>query len=49
MQLHCYLIDALDQILAWDLSAESCPTAVTSQAGLMAGMSPDELGVSDLD
>jgi hypothetical protein len=49
MQLHCYLIDALDHVLAWDLSAESCPNAVTSQAQLMAGMDPDELGCSDLD
>jgi hypothetical protein len=49
MQLHCYLIDAIDQVLSWDVSTEACPRAVESQAALLAGMSPEELATADLD
>jgi hypothetical protein len=49
MQLHCYLIDAIDQVLSWDVSTEACPRAVESQAALLAGMSPEDALEIDLD
>ena len=49
MQLHCYYLDALGRVLTWDLPDEACPDAVTAQAGLLAGMSPEELAVGDPD
>jgi hypothetical protein len=49
MQLHCYLIDAIDQVLGWDVSTEACPRAVQSQAALLAGLSPEEQLDADLD
>ncbi|MBK9325789.1 MAG: hypothetical protein IPN00_05435 [Hydrogenophilales bacterium] len=38
------VIDALDQVLAWDMPAHLLPITLQSQAGLMAGVSNDELG-----
>ncbi len=50
MQVHSYLIDALDRVLSWDLSEEACPEALTAEALLLAGVDPDECGVVfDLD
>ena len=40
-----YVLDALDQILSWDLPDDACPQAVSTLAGLLAGVSPHE----DLD
>jgi len=49
MQLHSYLIDALDRVLSWDLSDDACPEALTAEAELLAGVDPDQCGVIDLD
>ena len=49
MQLHCYLIDALDDVLTWDLPDEDCANAVTTQAGLLAGIDTEQLLDADLD
>ena len=37
-----YVLDALDQVLAWDLPDEACPQAVSTLAGLLAGVSPED-------
>ena len=37
-----YVLDALDQVLAWDLPDEALPQAVTTQAGVLAGVGPEE-------
>ena len=34
-----YVLDALDQVLAWDLPDEACPQAL---AGLLAGLSLED-------
>lgn len=49
MQLHCYLIDAIDQVLTWDVSTEACPRAIESQAALRAGLAPEKSMDADLD
>jgi hypothetical protein len=46
---YCYLIDALNQVLSWDVSTEACPRAVQSQAALLAGLAPEEQLDADLD
>jgi hypothetical protein len=43
MTPHCYLIDALNQVLSWDISVEDCPEEIQRQAALIAGLSQDEL------
>lgn len=43
MSYQNYLLDAIDQILAWDISEEAFAGAVNSQACLMAGISPEEI------
>jgi hypothetical protein len=43
MTPHCYLIDALNQVLSWDISIDDCPQAVCGQAALIAGLSQDDL------
>lgn len=43
MTPHCYLIDALNQVLSWDVSTEAVPGAINSQAALLAGRSPEDL------
>jgi hypothetical protein len=43
MSPHCCVIDALNQVLSWDVSVEDCPRAVASQAALLAGLSHDDL------
>lgn len=49
MQLHSYLLDALDRVLSWDLSDDACPEALTAEAELLARIDLDQRGVSDLD
>lgn len=48
MQLNDFLIDALDRVLAWDLPDEVCTDAVSSQAALMAGADPEQVGAVDM-
>lgn len=48
MEPNCYFLEALDEVLTWDLPDDATADAVTSQAALLAGMRPDELGVTDL-
>lgn len=38
-----YLLDALNEVLAWGMSDESFADAVIAQAGYMAGASPEEI------
>ena len=41
MELHNFVLDALDRVLAWDLPDEFCPQAITAEAGLLAGLAPE--------
>lgn len=43
---HNYLIDALDTVLAWDLSDESLADALVNQAMLMSGVH-SEISIQD--
>jgi hypothetical protein len=47
MDLHNYVLDALDRVLAWDLPDEVCPHAISAEAGLLAGLAPEL--VEDID
>jgi len=49
MELHNFVLDALDRVLAWDLPDEVCPYAVTAEAGLLAGMDPELVEEIDLN
>jgi hypothetical protein len=44
MTPNCYLIDALNQVLTWDISTEACPRAIHDQAALLSALSSDEIG-----
>lgn len=44
MELGRYVIEALDDVLSWDISEDAIADAVSGQAGLLAGASPDEMG-----
>jgi len=44
MSAENYLFNALETVLAWDMPDELLPLTLQSQAGLMAGVSSDELG-----
>ena len=44
-----FVIDALDDVLAWDLPEDATADALTTQACLLAGVCPEELEVSCLD
>ena len=44
-----HVLDALDQVLSWELSDDFTADALTTQACLLAGCCPEDLGVSDLD
>ncbi len=48
MQLHNFVIDALDRVLTWDLPDEAYPEALSSEAGHLAALESDQLG-ADLD
>ena len=43
MNYQNYLIDAVNDVLSWDIPDESLAEAVTAQASLMARVSPDEM------
>ena len=47
MNFQNYFLDAIDVVLAWDISNEAFADAVKSQACLMAGSSQDENTGSD--
>ena len=49
MHLNDFLLDALDRVLAWDLPDEVCTDAVSSQAALMAGADPEQVGAHELN
>lgn len=49
MPLHTVYVDALEQVLSWELPEEACPTAIASQARLLAGLASDEPGSRDDD
>lgn len=42
MNFQNYLLDAIDQVLDWDLPDELLADAVTAQASLMARINPEE-------
>ena len=41
-----FLIDAVNEVLAWDISDEALADAVRAQTGLMAGIDPEEIMAS---
>ena len=43
MQFQNFLIDAVNDVIAWDISDETLAEAVRAQANLMARVNPDEL------
>jgi hypothetical protein len=43
MQYQNYLLDAINEVLCWDIPDEALADAVKSQAGLMARMNPEEI------
>lgn len=43
MQFQNYLIDAVNDVLDWDISDEAFIEAVNAQACLMARVNPDEM------
>lgn len=43
MQFQNYLIDAVNDVLDWDISEETFTEAVNAQACLMAKVNPDEM------
>lgn len=49
MQLHCYLIEALDHVLSWDVSADGAPNALVSQAALLAALDAEAVDEPDWD
>lgn len=49
MQYQNYLLDAINEVLTWDIPDEALPDAVIAQASLMARMNPEDSlsGTSD--
>ncbi|SEQ45718.1 hypothetical protein [Nitrosomonas ureae] len=43
MPFQNYLIDAVNDVIAWDIPDEALADAVTAQASLMARANPDEM------
>ncbi|SDZ16551.1 hypothetical protein [Nitrosomonas sp. Nm58] len=43
MQYQNYLLDAINEVLSWDIPDEALADAVKSQAGLMARVNPEEI------
>ena len=43
MNYQNYLIDAVNDVLSWDIPDESLAEAITAQASLMARIDPDEM------
>lgn len=46
MNFQSICLDAIETVLAWDLSDEVLSEAVTEQARLMAGLDPDDDGMT---
>ncbi|WP_293006452.1 hypothetical protein [Nitrosomonas sp.] len=42
-----YLIDAVNDVIAWDIPDEALAEAVIAQASLMARVNPDEMTLFD--
>jgi hypothetical protein len=49
MNFQQLLLDATDCVLTWEIPEEDYAEAITNQACLMAGNSPDELQSFDFD
>lgn len=47
MNYQSICLDAIETVLAWDLPDEALSDAVQTQAGLMAGISPEEMFCPD--
>lgn len=43
MNYQNYLLDAANAVLDWDIPDEALADAVIAQAGMMAGISPDDI------
>lgn len=43
MEFANYFLDAINDVLAWDLPDEALPGAVIAHAGFMARIAPDEM------
>ena len=43
MNYQNYLLDAANVVLDWDIPDEALADAVITQAGMMAGISPDDI------
>jgi hypothetical protein len=43
MPFQNYLIDAVNDVIAWDIPDEALAEAVNAQANLMAKINPDEM------
>ncbi|SFM74417.1 hypothetical protein [Nitrosomonas communis] len=43
MSYQNFLLEAVNEVLTWDIPDETLADAVKAQAGLMAGFSPEEL------
>ena len=44
-----YILEAIERVLAWEVSDEALSRAVTNQAALMARISPDQIHGCCLD
>lgn len=42
MHYQHFLIDAVNEVLAWDIPDEALADAVRAQTGLLAGINPEE-------
>ena len=49
MNFQQLLLEATEAVLTWEIPEEDYAEAITNQACLMAGISPDELYSFDLD
>ncbi|PTQ79771.1 hypothetical protein [Nitrosomonas ureae] len=47
MPFQNYLIDAVNEVIAWDIPDEALAEAVNAQACLMAKINPDEMTLID--
>jgi len=43
MNYQNYLLDATNAVLDWDIPDEALADAITAQAGMMTGASPDDI------
>lgn len=45
MNAQNYLLDAINEVLAWGISDESLADAVVAQAGFMARVNPEDIHI----